>query len=99
MDNERVLFNAPEGVKILPGILIQINHYWGRGKTIGAAWKSVQKEVGGTIASIKKKPYLVYSVFHYIAPDEKDTVRTYVNEMGGLTYHMNYPPHLIDKKK
>ena len=35
-------FNAPEGVKIKPMVLVMINHYWGKAKTIEAAWKNVQ---------------------------------------------------------
>lgn len=100
MTNERNLFNAPEGVKIIPGVLIMVQHYWGRGKTIEAAWRSVQKEKGGTLASLKKETHLVYAVLHYIVEgDEEKTVRTYVNEMGGVCYHRDYPAHLISEKK
>ena len=100
MTDETNLFNAPEGVKIIPGIIVQVNHYWGRGLTIGAAWKNVVKEAGRTVAYHKKNGYLIYSVMHYVIEgNEEMTVRNYINDMGQICYHKDYPPHLIDQKK
>jgi len=99
MENERNLFNAPEGVTIIPGVLIMINHYWARGATIGEAWINVRKESCKTVAQMKKGQYLVHAIFNYKTDDDETTVFTYVNNMGSLCYHKDYPPHLIDQKK
>jgi len=99
MNNERNLFNAPDGVKIIPGVLIQVNHYWGRGATIGEAWLKVKEQCGSTVARLKKDRYIVYAIFNYKTDDDETTVFTYINEMGNICYHRDYPPHLIDTKK
>lgn len=96
---KRNKFNAPEGVTIVPGILIMAEHFWGRGSTIDDAWKSLQKEKGGTVARLKKQAHLIYSVLHYKSENKDDSVFTYINELGNICYHRDYPPHLIHTKK
>jgi len=97
--NEVNLFNAPKGVDIIPGILIMIQNYWGRGRTIDEAWNNVRSEAGGTLAQLKKQTHLIYSVLHYESKKKDETIFCHVNAMGSLCSHVDYPPHLIAEHK
>ena len=101
MENQkRRLFNAPEGTKVVPKILIMVRYYWGSADTIENAWKRVNQESGVSVARMKRESHVIYSCFDYINEnDDELTVTSYINEMGAICYHRDYPPTVIHQYK
>lgn len=96
-------YNSPEGITIVPQVLIMIAHYWAKGKTIAEAWKNLQGYSGLTLRQMKRDSHIIYTVFDYTADDESEKeekeVCTYINEMGSICYHQDYPPITIVEHK
>lgn len=95
-------YNAPEGTEIVTGVLILIANYWAKGATINEAWKALTEFSGRGKREIQRGEHIIYTYFDIVAKepakDKELTVRTYVNDMGGVTYPSAYPAIEIHRK-
>lgn len=77
----------------MPKLIVIVPHSWGKGDSLTEAWKNVAKHAGTTVAKAKRGQHLVY--FGH----DTESVPIYVNEMGALCHHADYPATLIDQKE
>lgn len=82
---------APDGLK--PKVIVIVPNAWGKGDTLADAWSRAASHAGKTIAGAKRGEYLVY--FGH----DTEEVPLYLNEMGALCHHQDYPATLIDSKE
>lgn len=80
----------PKVTGVAPKILIMRQHYWGKAETIPEAWKQLSKVSGYTQRQLKKDPWVMYH------GTDTDQIPFYVNEMGSVCHHADYPIHEID---